>query len=105
MLRIPPSVASTTLTCFEGFQRKGPLSSRLGTVVLHHSEAQKTHVFEVHRELEDVAPHGVEGVAVDRFGAKVAAIHRQTQNIHLNTGAAGAVTRTDILTRDHLNEG
>lgn len=53
-------------------------------------------------ELEVLAPHGVEGVAVDGFGTEVAAVDRHAQNVHLEAGAASAVTGTHVLTRDNL---
>lgn len=91
-----------TPTWLEGLQRQSPLSSGLGTVVLHHGKAQEAHLFKVHGELEVLAPHGVEGVAVDGFGTEVAAVDRHAQDVHLQAGAAGAVTRTHVLTRDNL---
>lgn len=89
-------------TWLQGLQRQSSLSSRLGTVVLYHSKAKETHFFEVHAELKVFAPHRVQGVAVDGFGTEVAAVDLHAQNIHFNAGAAGAVTRTNILTRDNL---
>lgn len=56
----------------------------------------------MHIELEVLTPHGVQGVAVDGFGTKVAAVDGHAQNIHLYAGTASAVTRTNILTRDNL---
>lgn len=91
-----------TVTWFEGLQRQSPLSGRLGAVVLHHGEAQEAHLLKVHGELEVLAPHGVQGVAVDGFGAEMAAVDGHAQNVHLDAGAAGAVTGTDVLTGDDL---
>ncbi len=93
-----------TPTWLEGLQRQSPLSGSLGTVVLHDSEAQEAHLLKVHGELKVLAPHGVEGVSVDGFGTKVAVVHRHAQNVHLQAGAACAVTGTDVLTRDDLTE-
>lgn len=93
-----------TLTWLEGFQGQSPLSCSLGTVVLHHGKAQEAHLFKVYGELKVLAPHGVEGVAVDGFGTEVAAVDGHAHNIHLKAGAAGTVTRTDVLTRDNLTE-
>lgn len=89
-------------TWLEGFQRQSPLSGSLRAVVLHHGEAQEAHVLKVHGELEVLAPHGVEGVAVDGFGAKVAAVDGHAQDVHLEARAAGAVPGTDVLTGDDL---
>lgn len=58
----------------------------------------------MHSELKVLVPHGVEGVAVDGFGAEVAAIDGHAQDVHLDAGAAGAVTGTDVLSRDDLRE-
>jgi len=58
----------------------------------------------MHGELKVLTPHGVEGVAVDGFGTEVAAVDGHAQNIHLDAGAAGAVTRTNILTRNNLRK-
>lgn len=58
----------------------------------------------MHRELKVLVPHGVEGVAVDGFGAEVAAVDGHAQDVHLNAGAAVAVTGTDVLARDDLGE-
>lgn len=91
-------------TWLEGFQRQCPLCCSLGTVVLHDGEAQEAHLLKVHGELKVLAPHGVEGVAVDGFGAEVAAVDGHAQNVDLETGAASAVTGTDVLTGDNLRE-
>ena len=91
-----------TRTWFEGFQRQSSLSGCLGTIVLNHGESHKTHFFKVNRELKVLTPHGVEGVAVNGFGTKVAAVNGHAQNIHLDAGAAGAVTWTNILTGQNL---
>lgn len=58
----------------------------------------------MHAELEVLAPHGVEGVAVDGFGAEVAAVDGHAQDVHLDTGAAGGVAGTHVLTGDDLEE-
>lgn len=58
----------------------------------------------MHGELEVLTPHGVEGVAVDWFGAEVAAVDGHAQNIHLNAGAASGVTGTNVLTGHNLKE-
>lgn len=58
----------------------------------------------MHGELKVLVPHGVEGVAVDGFGAEVAAVDRHAQDVHLETGAAGAVTGTDVLPGNNLRE-
>lgn len=58
----------------------------------------------MHSELKVLAPHGVEGVAVDGFGAEVAAVDGHAQNIHLEARAASAITRTNVLTGDNLRE-
>lgn len=58
----------------------------------------------MHGELKVLVPHGVEGVAVDGFGAEVAAVDWHAQDVHLETGAAGAVTGTDVLTGNNLRE-
>lgn len=58
----------------------------------------------MHCELKVLAPHGVEGVAVDGFGSEVAAVNGHSQNIQLNAGAAGTVTGTNVLTRHNLKE-
>lgn len=89
-------------TWFEGLQRKSPLSSSLGTIVLHNCKPHEAHLFKVHGELKVLVPHGVEGVPVDGLGAEVAAVDRHAQNVHLKAGAASAVTRTDILPRNNL---
>lgn len=56
----------------------------------------------MHGELKVLIPHRVEGVAVDGFGSKVAAVHGHAQDIHLDAGASSAVTRANILTGDDL---
>ena len=91
-------------TWLEDFQRQCPLCCSLGAVVLHDGEAQEAHLLKVHGELKVLAPHGVEGVAMDGFGAEVAAVDRHAQNVDLETGAASAVTGTDVLTGDDLRE-
>ena len=58
----------------------------------------------MHAELKVLAPHRVEGVAVDGFGAEVAAVDGHAQDVDLETGAAGAVTGTDVLAGDDLRE-
>lgn len=57
----------------------------------------------MHGELKALVPHGVEGVAVDWFGAEVAAVDGNAQDVHLDAGAASAVTRTNVLTGDDLS--
>lgn len=96
--------ASETPTWFEGFQRQSPLSSSLGTVVLHHSKAQEAHLFKVHVELKVLIPHRVEGVAVDGLGTEVAAVNRHAQDVHLDAGTSSAVTGANVLTGDDLRE-
>lgn len=98
------SVVCHTPTWLEGLQRHSPLSSSLGTVVLHNGKAQEAHLFKVHCELKVLVPHGVEGVAVDGFGTEVAAVDGHAQNVHLEAGAAGAVSGTDVLPRNNLRE-
>lgn len=56
----------------------------------------------MHSELKALAPHRVEGVAVDGFGAEMVGVDRHSQDIYLDAGAAGAVTRTDVLSRNKL---
>lgn len=73
-------------------------------VVLYNSNAQKAHIFKVHSKLKVLVPHGVEGITVDGFGAEVGAVNRHAQDIHLNAGAAAAVSRTDVLPRNNLRE-
>lgn len=97
-------MVSQASTWLEGLQRQSPLSSSLGTVVLHYGEAQKAHLFKVHGELKVLTPHGVEGVAVDGFGTEVAAVDGHAQDVHLQAGAAGTVTGTNVLTRDNLRK-
>lgn len=58
----------------------------------------------MHGELKVLVPHGVEGVAVDGFGTEVGAVDRHAQDIHLDAGAAAAVTGTDVLPRNDLRE-
>lgn len=96
------SVARNTPTWLEGLQRQSPLSSSLGTVIFHNSKAQEAHLFKVHSELKVLVPHGIEGVAVDGFGAEVAAVNRHTQNIHLEAGATSTVPGADVLPRNNL---
>lgn len=57
----------------------------------------------MHSELKVFVPHGVEGVAVDRFGTEVAAVDGHAQNIQLNAGAAGTVTGTNVLPGHNLS--
>lgn len=94
----------TSPTRLEGFQRQSSLSSSLRAVVLHDSDAQKAHLFKVHSELKVLVPHGVEGVTVDGFGTEVGAVDGHAQDIHLNAGAAAAVSWTDVLPRNNLGE-
>ena len=49
-----------------------------------------------------LAPHGVEGVAVDGLGAEVTAVHGHAQDVHLHTRAARTVARAHVLTRHDL---
>ena len=93
-----------TRTWLQGLQGQGPLSRGLGAVVLDHGDAQEAHVLKVHGELEVLAPHGVERVAVDGLGAEVAAVHGHAQDIHLDAGAAGTVTGTHVLPGDNLRD-
>lgn len=58
----------------------------------------------MHGEVELLAPHGVERVAVDGFGAEVVAVDGHAQNVHLDAGAARAVARTHVLTGNNLQE-
>lgn len=58
----------------------------------------------MHSKLKVLVPHGVEGITVDGFGAEVGAVNRHAQDIHLNAGAAAAVSRTDVLPRNNLRE-
>lgn len=58
----------------------------------------------MHGELKVLVPHGVEGVAVDGFGTEVGAVDRHPQDVHLDAGAAAAVTGTDVLPRNDLGE-
>lgn len=58
----------------------------------------------MHSELKVLVPHGVEGVAVDGFGAEVGAVDRHAQDVHLDAGAAAAVTGTDVLPRNDLRQ-
>lgn len=58
----------------------------------------------MHSELKVLAPHGVEGIVVDGLGTEMAAVDGHAQNIHLNAGAAGAVARTNVLTRHNLRK-
>lgn len=58
----------------------------------------------MHVKLEVLAPHGVEGVAVDGFGTEVGAVDGHAQNVHLDAGAARTVTWTNVLTRKNLKE-
>lgn len=104
---IPPQVlvvVSGAQTLFQGFQRKSSLSCCLRTVVLHNSKAQEAHVLTVHAERKVLAPHGVEGVAVNGLGTEVAAVNGHAQNVHFQTGAACTVTRTNVLPGDNLGE-
>lgn len=57
----------------------------------------------MHSELKVFVPHGVEGVAVDRFGTEVAAVDGHAQNIQLDAGAAGTVTGTNVLPGHNLS--
>lgn len=58
----------------------------------------------MHSKLKVLIPHGVEGITVDGFGAEVGAVDWNAQDIHLDAGAAAAVSRTDILPRNNLRE-
>lgn len=58
----------------------------------------------MHGELKVLVPHGVEGVAVDGFGTEVGAVDRHAQDVHLDAGAAAAVTGTHVLPRNDLME-
>lgn len=58
----------------------------------------------MHDELEVLAPHGVEGVAVDGFGTEVAAVDGHAQDVHLDARTASAVSGTDVLTGNNLKE-
>lgn len=85
------------LTGFERLQWQDPLRRDLGAVVLHYSQAQVCHVFEVHLEGEALAPHGVECVAVDGLSAEMASISRQAEYLYLHTRAAIAVPWAHVL--------
>lgn len=89
-------------TKLKSLQRQGPLSRGLGAVILHDRKTHKAHVLKVHIELEVLAPHGVESVAVDGFGSKVTAVDGHAQNVQLNAGAPSTVCRTNILPRNNL---
>lgn len=58
----------------------------------------------MHSKLKALIPHGVEGITVDGLGAKVGTVDRHAQDIHLDAGAAAAVSRTDVLPRNNLRE-
>lgn len=53
-------------------------------------------------EKELLVPHGVQGVAVDGFGAEVAAVQGHPQHVQLDAGAARAIAGANVLARHDL---